>query len=416
MSSKKVVKIITEQDRENIPSHILGGRKVSWCPSVKDNTKNNVKPQRVSSRSTNASKDFVPMTTIVEKPNHFGRVTTLNIPCPLTLMNTNDDRIIQVTPIALQDSFLAGRNTLIIDARLPSERVNGTLLGAFLATLSTLYLRRLRKGMIAIEKLIDRVDEFSSLLATAISQISSQCDDDVICPLVVCYTTKGTCMKGSCTETILRHIADRGLSVGYIVGGFDAIHDITPDLVKISAKSSIDIMLCFNQSRKKIRINPDELVIPVNESKIRENIYIGTGENAQDPTVIKKHNITIIVNCTRDVPNAFEAEGIKYINVPVSDLLHQPIREHFDRTFAFIDEELEKGGRVLLHCHAGISRSSTICIAYIMRKERRSFDSVFAEVREKRKQASPNIDFIGQLLSFERSLHVKIPSRVLAST
>ena len=49
-----------------------------------------------------------------------------------------------------------------------------------------------------------------------------------------------------------------------------------------------------------------------------------------------------------------------------------------------------------------------------MKSEGRSFDSVYAEVRGKRKQASPNLDFIGQLLVFERSLNVSVPSRSLA--
>ena len=114
--------------------------------------KNTFKPQHVSSRFIKASEKFVPMITIVEKSSHLERVITPNIPCFHTHMNTSDDRIIPVTPSALQDSFFTGQNTLIIDARISSERVNGMIRGAFLVTRNKLYLRRLRKGIFTIEK------------------------------------------------------------------------------------------------------------------------------------------------------------------------------------------------------------------------------------------------------------------------
>ena len=64
----------------------------------------------------------------------------------------------------------------------------------------------------------------------------------------------------------------------------------------------------------------------------------------------------------------------------------------------------EKGGRVLVHCYAGISRSATISISYLMLKNNWSMHQAFEFCRERRPCVSPNFNFMGQLLSFQQEL------------
>lgn len=59
------------------------------------------------------------------------------------------------------------------------------------------------------------------------------------------------------------------------------------------------------------------------------------------------------------------------------------------------------GGRVLVHCQAGISRSATICLAYLMHTQRVKLQEAFDFVKQRRKVISPNLAFMGQLLQFE---------------
>ena len=55
------------------------------------------------------------------------------------------------------------------------------------------------------------------------------------------------------------------------------------------------------------------------------------------------------------------------------------------------------GGRVLLHCSQGVSRSATLAIAYLMWQRAAAFDEVLAAVKAVRGVANPNIGFICQV-------------------
>lgn len=65
------------------------------------------------------------------------------------------------------------------------------------------------------------------------------------------------------------------------------------------------------------------------------------------------------------------------------------------------DSVKQSGGRVLVHCQAGISRSATICLAYLMHTQRVRLEEAFDFVKQRRQVISPNLAFMGQLLQFE---------------
>lgn len=72
-----------------------------------------------------------------------------------------------------------------------------------------------------------------------------------------------------------------------------------------------------------------------------------------------------------------------------------------DSPILFPDSIRDSSGRVLVHCQAGISRSATICLAYLMKRKRVRLDEAFEFVRRRRSIISPNFSFMGQLLQFE---------------
>jgi len=95
---------------------------------------------------------------------------------------------------------------------------------------------------------------------------------------------------------------------------------------------------------------------------------------------------------------------IKYKRLAASDNASQNLAQYFLEAFEFIEEALRQQSAVLIHCQAGISRSSTILIAFIMYRSTLSMLQAYKFVKSKRQIISPNLNFMGQLLEFEQKL------------
>ena len=84
----------------------------------------------------------------------------------------------------------------------------------------------------------------------------------------------------------------------------------------------------------------------------------------------KKHGITHVLNCSKDIPQieGYELQGFK--RVAVSDTTSEEIFEHFREANKFIDETMsDENNKLFIHCREGKSRSATILTAYLMWKE-----------------------------------------------
>ncbi len=59
-----------------------------------------------------------------------------------------------------------------------------------------------------------------------------------------------------------------------------------------------------------------------------------------------------------------------------------------------------------MHCQAGVSRSATICIAYLMYHLHMSMEQAYDYLKSRRSVISPNVNFMCQLLDYEAELNV----------
>lgn len=62
---------------------------------------------------------------------------------------------------------------------------------------------------------------------------------------------------------------------------------------------------------------------------------------------------------------------------------------------------------MLVHCQAGISRSASIVISYLMERFSMSYDEARKYLKARRPQIDPNDGFVKQLKSYEEILKVK---------
>uniref|UniRef100_A0A3Q4HM18 protein-tyrosine-phosphatase n=1 Tax=Neolamprologus brichardi TaxID=32507 RepID=A0A3Q4HM18_NEOBR len=128
-------------------------------------------------------------------------------------------------------------------------------------------------------------------------------------------------------------------------------------------------------------------------------LFLGSAIHSSRRETLAAAGITAVLNVSSTCPNFYEGE-FQYLRLTVEDTLAADIRACFSAAIAFIVQS-SSGGRVLVHCQAGISRSATICLAYLMHTQRVRLDEAFDFVKQRRHVISPNLAFMGQLLQFE---------------
>nr|KAG5704062.1 hypothetical protein BaRGS_017566 [Batillaria attramentaria] len=119
--------------------------------------------------------------------------------------------------------------------------------------------------------------------------------------------------------------------------------------------------------------------------------------------LLDKFKVTHILNVASHVENIYP-EKFTYLSMDLRDLPDFPISKAFPEAIEFIDKAIKSGGCVLVHCNAGISRSATIVLAYLMKAKGLSLNDAFTYLRSKRPSSFPNSGFMIQLKTFEDSL------------
>ena len=136
---------------------------------------------------------------------------------------------------------------------------------------------------------------------------------------------------------------------------------------------------------------------------IIDGLYIGSESNAKSLEELSSEQIRNIVNVTSHVP-LYHSEQFQYCHLPADDTQKQSLLDYFDRAYSFIHQAIEKNEKVLVHCVAGISRSPAIVIGFLMRYAKMSMNDAYDFVKRKRAIVSPNLNFMGQLLEYEKKL------------
>ncbi len=138
--------------------------------------------------------------------------------------------------------------------------------------------------------------------------------------------------------------------------------------------------------------------------EVIKGLYISGEDVATNKDLLNKHNITHILNITAHAENKFISEII-YKQIKIDDFPSVAINTFFEESFQFIDSALNDQKVVLVHCHAGVSRSASFIIAYLMQKRTcSSYEEAYEHVKRIRPIVQPNRGFVKQLKTFQKKL------------
>lgn len=135
--------------------------------------------------------------------------------------------------------------------------------------------------------------------------------------------------------------------------------------------------------------------------KITENIFQGGYKSSENKDLLKSLLITHILVVSSELSINFP-DDFQYLRISINDDELSDIKQHFEKAFEFIENCINNNGKILIHCAAGISRSSTITCSYLIKKNKITYKEALEIVRNGRKISTPNSGFEKQLLLWQK--------------
>lgn len=144
--------------------------------------------------------------------------------------------------------------------------------------------------------------------------------------------------------------------------------------------------------------------------EIHPNLFVGNGSAAKNLQYLKLIGVTHVVNMAEGEVDTdasyYQDHDIKYLGVSISDTPSTKIELYFDTVAKFIANGIKEGGKVLVHCFMGYSRSASCAIAYLMIFEGMSAATACLTIKSKR-VCRPNDGFLQQLVDLDNQLKIE---------
>ncbi|EAL71805.1 hypothetical protein DDB_G0271350 [Dictyostelium discoideum AX4] len=138
-------------------------------------------------------------------------------------------------------------------------------------------------------------------------------------------------------------------------------------------------------------------------SMILDNfLYLGAAKDTKDEKEMEKLKITHIFSCAGTVhsPEKYIIANEKFEDDETVD-----ISEQIEKAYWFIERvRMKKGARVFIHCMAGKSRSASIVLSYLLKRDIHSLSDCLFYLHSKRLEIRPNDGFMNQLCDLELKL------------
>ena len=147
-----------------------------------------------------------------------------------------------------------------------------------------------------------------------------------------------------------------------------------------------------------------------NANRVTQNIWIGDIRAAASHEWLSKTGVTHVVNCTNHISCPFNKRGIHYLKLNLQDSPVPHVDDLFrvlEPSYVYICKVLAYSPKtqILVHCHAGISRSASVVIYYLMRSQNWTYETALDYLKGKRSIVKPNPWYEQQLKDVYKLLH-----------
>jgi len=149
----------------------------------------------------------------------------------------------------------------------------------------------------------------------------------------------------------------------------------------------------------------------INSSIFIGNVHSVIGNYAtQDEGILDILQINTVISALSEEEYAYhmlskeDLPNIDWHRLVVDDDEEERISIHFFDVHKIIRDAVSDGKNVMVHCAAGISRSATLVIAYLMIENGWTMREAYNYVKNKRQIIEPNIGFMKQLQGLEYKL------------
>jgi Dual specificity phosphatase, catalytic domain len=132
--------------------------------------------------------------------------------------------------------------------------------------------------------------------------------------------------------------------------------------------------------------SPDEIPACI----IDNRLFLGSQDSVTEAVRVE-FGITHILSVGIPAPQRLDHVVNRFIEC--LDLPETEFLAVLDQAIAFIDA----GDKVLVHCNAGVSRSSSVVIGFLILRMGMTYDEAYGRVKAKRPCIQPNAGFVAQL-------------------
>ncbi|XP_039212989.1 dual specificity phosphatase 28 isoform X1 [Crotalus tigris] len=137
--------------------------------------------------------------------------------------------------------------------------------------------------------------------------------------------------------------------------------------------------------------------------KVTDSLFVSNSRSACCESLLSQERITFCINVSRQQPFPSFQQG-QLLRIPVFDDPSEDLYKYFEHCSDAIEDIIQRGGKCLVYCKNGRSRSATICTAYLMKHQKLRLKDAFEIVKNARPTAEPNAGFWSQLQKYEDHL------------